>query len=587
MRLINTATLKLEGPYMGSLPPYAILSHTWGDEELSLQQYTASEPHAQSNGFQKILSASAQAARDGLQYLWVDTVCIDKTSSAELSEAINSMFSWYLKAEACYVYLEDFDRDLEKCRWFTRGWTLQELLAPSAYQMTFFDSNWKSIGTKLTLRAQISEATLIDQACLTKDRSVWTFSVADRMSWVSRRETTRPEDIAYCLLGLFRVNMPLLYGEGAQRAFLRLQYEILQGTNDQTIFAWSVPSNVMSFCGALALSPKYFDARTSYRPTRSWDDKSWVAITKQGVTFRAKFRGHVRTGGGILLKCQRADSFETISFAIAPLMTGTNQFLRENSRLDMVPPERLCEFSKDVEITLRTDMFDISDFIHENPINYLAIVRQPSSESGYLPPERLRGAFDAQNAIEFVPLAATKLQGEIFIFYAADSSMTPFAVALYGFMENQEKERTISPSSSLRFASAYDIIGVYNYYAGQAIRYRHLRNAIEYHLCQDELPPNLNQLVPAERSVRDGLDVWTLAGGELVHVAVRRDIDPRLGFLGCARILAGTCWETHIKALADWGPLTSGSLDKAPSTSEGEEEEGAESSASAEEDMGE
>jgi hypothetical protein len=207
-------------------------------------------------------------------------------------------------------------------------------------------------------------------------------------------------------------------------------------------------------------------------------------------------------------------------------------------------------------------MFDISDFIHENPVNYLAIVRQPSSESGYLPPERLRGAFDAQNAIEFVPLAETKLQGEIVIHFLRRRFFhDSFAVALYGFMENQGKEGIISPSSSLLLATEYDIIGVYNHYAGQDVRYRHLRNAVEYHLCQDELPPNLNQLVPTERSVRDGLDVWTLAGGELVHVAVKRDIDPRLGFLGCARILAGTCWETHIKALADWGPLTSGSLD--------------------------
>lgn len=100
MRLINTATLKLEGPFMGSLPPYAILSHAWGDEELNLQQFTTSQSHAQSKGFQKVQPASAQTVQDGHQYLWVDTVCIDKTSSAELSEAINSMFNWYLKAEA-------------------------------------------------------------------------------------------------------------------------------------------------------------------------------------------------------------------------------------------------------------------------------------------------------------------------------------------------------------------------------------------------------------------------------------------------------------------------------------------------------
>ena len=570
---------------MGSLRRYAILSHTWGGEELSLQQYTAFEPHTQSKGFQKIQSASAQAERDGHQYLWVDTVCIDKTSSAELSEAINSMYDWYLNADACYVYLEDFDQDLGKCRWFTRGWTLQELLAPWASEMTFFDGNWKSIGTKLTLLAQLSEATLIDQACLAKHRSVWTFSVADRMSWVSRRKTTRPEDIAYCLLGLFRVNMPLLYGEGAQRAFLRLQHEILQGTNDQTIFAWSVSGRRP--WGALALSPQYFDARTSYRPTRlAWDDKSWVAISKQGVTFRAKLKGHVRTGGMILLTCQRAGSFETLSFGISPLMTGANQYLRTTPRLEMVPPERLCEFSKDVTITLRTDVFDISDFVDENPVNYLAIVRQPCNESGYLPPMRERTAFDTQDVITISPLGASKLRGDILLFHNADSSMAPFIVAFYCLMETQKDEPTNFPTSSL--VSGHDVITVYNNHynnpADRSVNLFLVRNAIEYHLRQGELRPGFEHLIPAIRSERDGLNVWTLAGGELVHVAVRREIDPRLGYMGCARVLAGTCWETHIKALADWGPLISEFFDSAPSTSD-EEEEGAESAASAEENM--
>lgn len=569
---------------MEYLPPYAILSHTWGDEELSLQQFTTSEPHAQSKGFQKIQSASAQAVQDGHRYLWVDTVCIDKTSSAELSEAINSMFNWYSEAEACYVYLEDFDQDLGKCRWFSRGWTLQELLAPSADNMTFFDGNWKSIGTKMALLTQISEATLIDPSCLKKVRSVWTFSVADRMSWVSRRKTTRPEDIAYCLLGLFRVNMPLMYGEGAQRAFLRLQHEILQGTNDQTIFAWSVPGEeTRLFWGALALSPGYFDARASYRPTLSWDDESWVAITKQGITLRAHLSHRARDWARVLLKCKRADSFETVSFGIIPLMSGTNQYLRTSPELAMVPPERLSEFSEDVTITLRTDMFEIPHFVHENPVNYLAIVRQPSNESGYLPAERPRTMFDTQNAIVFSPLAAVQgVQGDILSFRAADSSMTPFIVALYRLNDNRVRPWTFSPNSNFR-VSGQDVMGVYNLrHVNQPADFDSnsldtLRDDIEHHIWTDKLRPDSKGLVPATRSVRDGWDVWTLERGELVHVAVSTSIDPRLGYMGCARILAGTCWETHIKALADWGPLTLSVLDTAPSTSEDQDTEKSES----------
>lgn len=550
MRLINTATLKLEGPFMGTSPPYAILSHTWGDEELSLQQFTTSEPQAQSKGLQKIQSASAQAVKDGHQYLWVDTVCIDKTSSAELSEAINSMYNWYSKAEACYVYLEDFDQDLAKCRWFSRGWTLQELLAPWATNMTFFDGNWRSIGTKMTLLTQISEATLIDPSCLQRTRTVWTFSVADRMSWASRRKTTRPEDIAYCLLGLFRVNMPLLYGEGAQRAFLRLQHEILQGTSDETILAWAVPAEMMLFWGALALSPEWFEPGTSYRPTRLLGDKSWISITKQGIAFRAKLWGHVRTGGLILLKCQQADSLDTVAFHILPLRIGTNQYIRTAPELHIIPAGTLYLFSKDVTITLRTDIFDIADFVHENPVNYMAIVRQPGDESGYLPPERPRTWFQNQNAIVFSPIGVKDMRGDIVSFRPVEPSMSSFIVAFYRLTKSQVKKQTFSQNRSF-LVSGYDIVGVYNNPSERQDIHSNLHSlcdAIEDHLRSDKLPPESTKLVLATRSERDGLDVWTLAGGEHVHVQLSNCGDPRLGYMAFAFIFAGTCWKTHIKA---------------------------------------
>ncbi|KAK0639661.1 heterokaryon incompatibility protein-domain-containing protein [Cercophora newfieldiana] len=242
MRLINATTMKLEGPFTDhEAPAYAILSHTWGDEEISLQEFTHCGRHDEQKGLKKIREACAQALRDGLLYVWIDTVCIDKTSSAELSEAINSMYNWYAGAYVCYVYLEDFQShsgdDLQGCRWFTRGWTLQELLAPRS--MTFFNSTWESIGTKRDLVDQIGTVTKISVGCISGECGIRSYSIADRMSWASRRSTTRPEDIAYCLLGIFDVNMPLLYGEGQQRAFYRLQQEILRTSSDQTIFVWS------------------------------------------------------------------------------------------------------------------------------------------------------------------------------------------------------------------------------------------------------------------------------------------------------------------------------------------------------------
>lgn len=175
-----------------------------------------------------------------------DRCCINKNSSAELSEAINSMFSWYKNAQVCYAYLSDVgivtslqqkQTDIKKSRWFTRGWTLQELLAPSS--VVFFSNDWQSLGTKAELSDLLSDITDIDVDIL-RGLDLGFASVAQKMSWASARHTTRVEDVAYCLLGIFNVNMPLLYGEG-NKAFHRLQEEILKGSNDLSLFAWGIP----------------------------------------------------------------------------------------------------------------------------------------------------------------------------------------------------------------------------------------------------------------------------------------------------------------------------------------------------------
>lgn len=256
MRLLKTGSYKLGcerlemiEEFGRDIPNYAILSHTWGSDEVTYEHVRNSTAHKH-DGYEKIVRAIRQAAAGGFGYIWIDTCCIDKSSSAELSEALNSMYAWYQKADICYALLEDVSRfdtsnfaiEFKSSRWFTRGWTLQELLAPSHVQ--FFgkaaSGAWVPLGDRVSLQLVISEITSVGVQYLTGLQDARRASVARRMSWAAGRQTKREEDIAYCLLGLFSINMPLLYGEGS-RAFLRLQEEILKRSNDQSIFAWADP----------------------------------------------------------------------------------------------------------------------------------------------------------------------------------------------------------------------------------------------------------------------------------------------------------------------------------------------------------
>jgi hypothetical protein len=229
MRLLNTTKRKLEEFGGNDIPLYAILSHTWRKFEITFQDIEGGDVE-QKEEYEKVRKTCSMAADHGFDYVWIDTCCIDKTSSAELSEVLNSMYRWYKEAEKCYVYLADVPRGtvdrltgvvgdrFRKSRWFTRGWTLQELIAPST--IIFLNSEWQEIGTKSSLQWMISEITGIPSNILLGG-DLESASIAQRMSWASKRETTRVEDLAYCLMGIFGVNMPMLYGEG-ERAFIRL-----------------------------------------------------------------------------------------------------------------------------------------------------------------------------------------------------------------------------------------------------------------------------------------------------------------------------------------------------------------------------
>lgn len=271
MRLIDTITLKLADFPPDDLPRYAILSHTWGCEEVSFQEFCGDHVAIQQReGYKKIKSFCNKAWNSHrLRYGWVDTCSIDKTSSAELSEAINSMYKWYARAFICYAYLSDifsaspedpnFDEEVALSRWFARGWTLQELLAPK--NVIFFNRDWTQLGSKHTLRRTVSIITRIDIDILSDPSILFEASIALRMSWAAKRQTTRLEDIAYCLMGLFDVNMPLLYGEG-ERAFIRLQEEIIKESSDQSILAWDakLAQHVYDWhtLGVLARHPSVF-----------------------------------------------------------------------------------------------------------------------------------------------------------------------------------------------------------------------------------------------------------------------------------------------------------------------------------------
>lgn len=221
------------------LPPYAILSHTWnGEREVTYQKLTTGVGH-EKKGYDKIDFCIAQAAADQIEYSWVDTCCIDKSTNDEISTAINSMFRWYQGAAKCYVFMSDVKvpdgvddppafkvtwmNAFRRSRWFTRGWTLQELLAPASVE--FFSREGKWLGNKLSLEREIHEITQIPIEAL-RQAHFSEFSIEERLRWTAGRSTTKPEDKAYSLLGIFNIFLPLIYGEGEKHAFRRIYEEV-------------------------------------------------------------------------------------------------------------------------------------------------------------------------------------------------------------------------------------------------------------------------------------------------------------------------------------------------------------------------
>ena len=256
---------------------YAILSHRWTEQEVDYNEVVKlakmdeddRSEIRQRDGYRKILQSCEQAKKDGYKWLWMDTCCIDKRSSAELSEAINSMYRWYENSRICYAYLHDVPgssfptaRDDERYpksngwpEWFSRGWTLQEMIAPR--DVRFFNKDWHPVSDKRTLASTLQIITRVPQDILKDGLSSNRPCIAQMISWAAYRVTTRVEDRAYSLMGLLDVNMPMLYGEG-KKAFHRLQLEIIRTSNDHSIFAWGCNERKVRTGSILADDPSFF-----------------------------------------------------------------------------------------------------------------------------------------------------------------------------------------------------------------------------------------------------------------------------------------------------------------------------------------
>ncbi|CZT11870.1 uncharacterized protein RAG0_15887 [Rhynchosporium agropyri] len=297
------------------LPQYAILSHTWGKDgdEVTSQEIPV-DPRNKA-GYAKIEFCGKRAAEDGLEYFWVDTCCIDKTSSAELQEAIGSMFRWYRDSTKCYVYLTDvlatgdlLDPSLQpwqtafrKSRWFSRGWTLQELIAPLSVE--FFSSDGKRLGDKQSLKQQLHKITGIAISAL-QGGDLLSFSVPERLTWAETRQTKREEDEAYSLFGIFDVRMSLDYGEGKATAFERLQEEICKHAGKrqrdevsliEQLYFTKIDERLTSLTAAQGKTCRWFLTTAEYI---SWNDTD----RRQDHGGFLWIKGHPGTGKSTLMK---------------------------------------------------------------------------------------------------------------------------------------------------------------------------------------------------------------------------------------------------------------------------------------------
>ena len=367
------------------IPAYAILSHTWGEDEVLFADMERGSAEGKA-GYKKIRHACRQAAGNGFDYIWIDTCCIDKSSSAELSESINSMYSWCEAARICYAYLADVPANVDteilhsefaNSRWFKRGWTLQELIGPS--DLVFFSREWIEIGTKSTLCNVLAEITGINVGILTGVVDLESISMAKRMSWASHRATTRIEDIAYCLMGLFDVNMPLLYGEG-DKAFIRLQEEIMKHSNDQSLFAWTDPTAHADYHhGLLANSPADFVNSGNIMPYHECEPSAPFSISNKGLRIELHLSPYEKGLYVAALDCPAPPDYEGfLGIYLKRVSTGDHQYVR-------VKPQALCQIAARGSIETVYVRNFVSNLGPQDiyPLHAFQLRKGPTQDDGY------------------------------------------------------------------------------------------------------------------------------------------------------------------------------------------------------------
>ncbi|KAK3382619.1 hypothetical protein B0T24DRAFT_714678 [Lasiosphaeria ovina] len=531
MRLINNSTLAVKGPFFGAdKPSYSILSHTWGDDELSYQEISSNP--------RKMYEHKRASRR-----------------SAELSEAINSMFAWYHRAAICFVFLEDLvsskdlatqSQNLASCRWFTRGWTLQEFLAPK--HIVFFDTQWREIGTKAQLGYELHRITGIDRNTLS-GQPLERLSVARRMWWISRRKTTREEDIAYCLLGIFGINMPLLYGEG-ERTFLRLQKAVLQSLHDQSIFAWDTENahthcdmdKVSGYWSLLAPSPAFFENSARFVPVRNLQGLGGCDITARGVSIRGFVND--RDSRIALQFRPKREPLVLCTVPIARLRLGPIDYARKPGPIGHVTMSD--SLAADKQIFVRTRIHE-GEFQNRSQINYMYLRELPGLDSGY----RITGCFSPSAFDPDTPLIRAspfprRICGAVINFEdVVYNASPPFTVILYAdgattASGSGTRSGTRSSTSSNRSSSAdrlsHDFAAVYQ---RPPIPIRDLwQNHLEpwfYGGCRGRLAG----VTELRRVSRGGVFAWELAADTFVRVETERPDGGCADFIASANIRAG------------------------------------------------
>ena len=334
MRVLNTETLKFVEIADSSLgeeeQKYAILSHKWLpdlNDEVSFADINESKDVSAKKGFQKFKRFCDLAAELGYDYGWSDTCCINKENSSELNESINSMYRWYQTSDVCIAYLGDVPyKPLIESEWFERGWTLQELIGPTA--LSFYDSSWKHIGSKKGLLKELSMKTAIPEDVLSHAAEPSSCSIAQRLSWAATRVTTRVEDRAYSLLGILGVNMPSIYGE-REKAFERLQRTLIRESKDESLFVWlmGVEDPNRRYAGLLAPSPSAFAHCNDIVPTPG---STGFSETNGELSIRLRTFPHSMEVDTAVLNCTKGSRPDHRIVILIRRLDGEDEYIRVN-----------------------------------------------------------------------------------------------------------------------------------------------------------------------------------------------------------------------------------------------------------------